>query len=448
MKNFILFSLFTTFLFSCESFEEEKTIIVQGKIENADVDSVFIIKENFKKGFALNNGEFKDTLKINKSSYFQFFAGREGTHIFLQPGDSLNISTDIFNFDKDLKFGGTSEKENNFLAHKHAEESEKIYSNPQAFFSVDQKLYKNRISKLRDNQLQLLESGDFSTKFKEFEKKNIEYQYYIMLAQFPMAHSYFTKNKVEMPKEFESELSEINLDNKEDFMSIPTYHDFVVSTHSEEIEKLENADAVEKYLSEIKTASIKDALLSEVLLYRINSGSPDSKRYNEYIQENAADEKLKNNAKEAFANIQKLLPGQPSPTFKYPDINGKNVSLKDLKGNLVYIDVWATWCGPCLAEIPSMKKLEGDYRDKKIKFVGMSIDPKKDKDKWKQMVKEKDLKGIQIFADNDWKSQFVKEYGILGIPRFILIDAEGNIINADAPRPSDPAIRTLFDEKL
>ncbi|MFA7448058.1 MAG: TlpA disulfide reductase family protein, partial [Weeksellaceae bacterium] len=186
----------------------------------------------------------------------------------------------------------------------------------------------------------------------------------------------------------------------------------------------------------------------ELLLYKISSASPEAERYNEFIQEYAKDKKLKEKASDSFDRIQKLLPGKPSPKFKYPDINGKKVSLDDLEGNLVYIDVWATWCGPCLAEIPSMKKLEEDYRDKKIKFVGMSIDPKKDFDKWKEMVKEKDLQGIQIFADKDWKSQFVQDYGIIGIPRFILIDAEGNIITADAPRPSDPQIRALFDERV
>ena len=64
------------------------------------------------------------------------------------------------------------------------------------------------------------------------------------------------------------------------------------------------------------------------------------------------------------------------------------------------------------------------------------------------MVKEKALKGIQIFADNDLKSEFVQEYGIKGIPRFILVDQNGNILNADAPRPSDPEIRILLDKNL
>src|SRR5690625_8026171 len=107
------------------------------------------------------------------------------------------------------------------------------------------------------------------------------------------------------------------------------------------------------------------------------------------------------------------------------------VSLDDLKGKLVYIDVWATWCAPCLAEVPHLKQLTEDYKDQNITIVSMSIDPESDHEKWKKMVNEKDLQGVQIFSDNDWNSQFVVDYGIRGIPRFILLDKEGYIISAD-----------------
>ncbi len=62
------------------------------------------------------------------------------------------------------------------------------------------------------------------------------------------------------------------------------------------------------------------------------------------------------------------------------------------------------------------------------------------------MVKEEELSGIQLFAPNDWSSDFVSDYGIMGIPRFILIDPEGNIVNANAPRPSSDELIDLFNE--
>ncbi|MEQ3690899.1 MAG: TlpA disulfide reductase family protein, partial [Flavobacterium sp.] len=119
-----------------------------------------------------------------------------------------------------------------------------------------------------------------------------------------------------------------------------------------------------------------------------------------------------------------------------------------LKGKYVYIDVWATWCGPCRAEIPHLKKTEEAYHDKNIEFVSISIDRAKDHDKWKKFVEDKELGGIQLFADNDWNSQFVKDYQINGIPRFILVGPNGEIVNADAPRPSSPELVKTLDSLL
>lgn len=144
----------------------------------------------------------------------------------------------------------------------------------------------------------------------------------------------------------------------------------------------------------------------------------------------------------------KKMVGKPSPTFNYENHAGGTSTLADFKGKYVYIDVWATWCGPCLAEIPHLKKVEADYHDKNIVFVSISIDAKKDHEKWKNMVNQKQLGGVQLFADNDWNSKFVTDYGIQGIPRFILIDPNGNVVEADASRPSSPDLRKKLDALL
>ena len=139
--------------------------------------------------------------------------------------------------------------------------------------------------------------------------------------------------------------------------------------------------------------------------------------------------------------------GKPSPKFEgYENFKGGTTSLDDLKGKYVYVDVWATWCGPCKREIPFLKEVEKTYHDKNIEFVSISIDKAKDHEAWKTMVTEKELGGVQLFADKDWNSDFVKEYQIKGIPRFILIDPQGNIVSPDAPRPSSKDLIALFDE--
>jgi thiol-disulfide isomerase/thioredoxin len=129
-----------------------------------------------------------------------------------------------------------------------------------------------------------------------------------------------------------------------------------------------------------------------------------------------------------------------SPVFNYKNFKGGKSSLEDFKGKFVYIDIWATWCGPCVREIPFLQKLEEKYQDKNIVFVSISIDKQNDIDKWKKMVKDKELGGVQLLADNDWNSNFIKAFGVKSIPRFILINPNGVVVKAVADRPSDPEL--------
>ena len=123
---------------------------------------------------------------------------------------------------------------------------------------------------------------------------------------------------------------------------------------------------------------------------------------------------------------KELKEGDQAPTFKYLDINGKEVSLSDLKGKYVYIDVWY--------ELPHLKELEKKMHGKKIVFVSISCD--KDKAAWEKMVKEQGLGGVQLHNGGD--REFMTAFGIRGIPRFILLDKEGKIVNPNMTRPSNP----------
>ena len=137
-----------------------------------------------------------------------------------------------------------------------------------------------------------------------------------------------------------------------------------------------------------------------------------------------------------------------SPSFDYENHKGGKTKLEDFRGKYVYIDVWATWCGPCRAEIPFLQKIETDYQDKNIEFVSVSIDVAKDHDKWSAFVNDKNLGGVQLIADKDWNSDFLISYGINGIPRFILIDPMGKVVKSNASRPSDPELRKELDKLL
>lgn len=141
--------------------------------------------------------------------------------------------------------------------------------------------------------------------------------------------------------------------------------------------------------------------------------------------------------------VSELKAGDVSPSFSYQDINGKTVTLENLKGKLVYIDVWATWCPPCRAELPALKQLEEKY-GKDMYFVSISCD--QDKSKWEAMVKEKGLKGVQLHIGTD--RSFMQAYTITGIPRFILLDEGGKIISCDMTRPSNPETAKTLESLL
>ena len=97
-------------------------------------------------------------------------------------------------------------------------------------------------------------------------------------------------------------------------------------------------------------------------------------------------------------------------------------------------------------EVPSLKKVEEQYHGKNIQFVSISVDNIKDRQKWSNLVNTKQLGGIQLLADMDFSSEFIKAYEIKEIPRFILIDSDGNIVNSNAPRPSETKLIDLFNK--
>ena len=177
------------------------------------------------------------------------------------------------------------------------------------------------------------------------------------------------------------------------------------------------------------------------------------------IQNNTFFDKLLDNYDQMHARIlqqrrteEKLKKGNKAPDFSnYENYNGNTSSLSDFKGKYVYIDIWATWCRPCIAQFPYLKKLEKEFQGKNISFVSISTDDdrrsngswEKARDKWITMVRKRNLSGYQLWAGKD-DARFSREYMITSIPRFILIDPEGNLIDSNAKSPADPALRELL----
>jgi thiol-disulfide isomerase/thioredoxin len=140
--------------------------------------------------------------------------------------------------------------------------------------------------------------------------------------------------------------------------------------------------------------------------------------------------------------------GHPVRDIVLHDLGGQEVHMNGYKGKVVLIDAWATWCGPCKAQIPFLKEIEEEYAgNPNVVFVGLSVDREQDSAKWKSMVKQFDLKGVQLI---DYSAHdFARPYGIMAVPRFMLLDRNGVWIEIRCPLPEDKQkFKTYIDKAL
>ena len=116
-------------------------------------------------------------------------------------------------------------------------------------------------------------------------------------------------------------------------------------------------------------------------------------------------------------------------------ISGSTVSMNALKGKVVVLDFWATWCGPCVAEMPNMKELYKQFHPKGVEFIGVSLDNPKEQgglDKLKTFVKEHEIAWPQYYQGKGWESEFSSSWGINSIPSMFVVDKEGNLASVEA----------------
>lgn len=177
------------------------------------------------------------------------------------------------------------------------------------------------------------------------------------------------------------------------------------------------------------SSTVRDPALRRKLLDRLIAEYPDHP-----------------SAKAAVASIAALdRVGKPFELGFDDVVSGKPVSIAGLKGKVVVVDFWATWCGPCVGEMPRMKKLYAEYKDKGVEFLGVSLDEGSEgREKVKTFVAKNEISWPQHCPGDGFDAALVTGLGIDSIPRLLLIDADGRLASLDARKD----LETLLPDYL
>ncbi|MBT0608731.1 TlpA family protein disulfide reductase [Aequorivita echinoideorum] len=440
-----------TLLFACAE-EKPEYAILNGTVENNTGETTFVRGYDFEKRMPISeNGTFSDTLHISKDGFYELYIGRERTGVYLEKGGTLTVTVDANEFDETLNYSGTLSSENNYLAAKFLWNEKNL--NFRELYSLDENAFKKQLerNKQQMDSIYKAKKVDNETFKKSLEEENV-YANAALVENYEEAYRYYSgSTDFKVSSEFYDDLKKINYTDTLAFRNSVAYQNLLETHYNRLISEEPKNNATNQTLALLKKVDAelpdgyaKDKIMNSYLQYGLSPNESLEETYTIYKNSNPNPGNLAK-ITERYTKLKQLTKGNPSPTFNFENHKGGTTSLESLSGKYVYIDVWATWCSPCLREIPYLKEVENEYKSKNIEFVSLSIDEEKDYDKWRGMVTENDLGGIQLMADNNWNSKFVQEYAILGIPRFILIDPQGIIVSADAPRPSDPQLKNMLD---
>ena len=187
-------------------------------------------------------------------------------------------------------------------------------------------------------------------------------------------------------------------------------------------------------LYNIKSEEVRNPYVLSILLSELKRGgyTEEVKGLMEDIELCSKTESTRQTALKLKEKYYPVCIGAMAPDFEMEDENGKMIKLSDFKGKVVFIDVWATWCGESVPGLPAFVELKKQYKNRDdIVFLTISDDGVKAKASWKNFLKEKKYSGIvPHLIMNKEKDHFTEDYCITDIPRYILIDKSGKIVNA------------------
>ena len=453
MRRFLLITV-CLFVFGCIAFAGEKNMKLTICLKNVPiVGRVEVRGANLKEEISLGEdktGEIE--IPLESGEYVSLKIGYARNTLYLEPGKDLTLTVvpdkdGVFPFMKncfDYQGENQNVKINRFLNENQLQFMNKID------YTLDEDAFLAKLEKFDKENSKLIKKQKFPKDYEEKELLRVKYLLYTPLVSYPIQH--FWKNGSEWtgmeqygetPK-VKAYIPKLFVDN-EQIWDISSYREYLkggigILGQSEFMANDKNKSVIEQlsYMAKhIKTPVILEDITHDLAMHYLEAteGKPLGE-IKVFYDRNVKNESYREELAKAEKMWSKFSKGAEvmSSDYKYQDITGKMVSLDDLKGKYIFIDVWATWCGPCKAELPALKELEKKFEGKNIYFVSISIDA--NKAAWIKMVQEDQLGGIQLHGGS--KAQILKDYMIKGIPRFILLDKEGKVIDKDMSRPSNP----------
>ena len=436
MKNFAIILSAVLFCISCSSAPQEAVLKV--KVNAPVAAEVVAVCHNDISVLPLDgDGCATFALKGSAMAFFRIFHGQESLLLYMEEGDNAALTFEGHDLKGTYVFEGEKAPAVKYL------NMVSLVALPDQDYALPFDEYKTRLDAKAVDAVKLLKANGLSSAgdFEENEEDRIRYSYAAPLIMYPMAHRIMTGNMEFQPGEDYYDVIESYVVEDERLACLDEYRAFVAEAmHVLDPEGRGMTSVYPKTVAQMKYAAdrLSDPVVKEIILHHIaaayvdNFGVKDISEMENIYHTYVRDTLLTSSFAKKYERWDLSRPGKRSPGFRAPDVDGKVHTLADFRGKYVYIDMWATWCGPCKREMPYLKALEEEFKDAEIVFVGLSVD--KDKAAWENMVRQGELTGVQLYLGTG--SRFQEGYRVEAIPRFILLDKEGVIISNDMSRPS------------
>ncbi|MEL6631138.1 MAG: TlpA disulfide reductase family protein [Bacteroidota bacterium] len=443
-------------------------VVIKGKIDNpagkkvaVRYDPIVLRGASVSTTADVNDkGEFSLKIETDKARFATFSHGRERSDIYLIPGDVLKITLDTEAFDETLAFKGKGESVaiNNYM------QMHFLKFEDDAYFEEYKKMTANEIPITDTRDWYLEQMGEQLSLLKQFSdsvalnqdfltKMNgrIHYQSMTQMLNIVSYKAYRLKvdmNEIEVPDNFYKFLAKVEVNNPA-MVGDPIYNRFLMSYS---YHKSGASPSVEGMADILQLG--RELYKGDVLTMFQASMIHDMLRYGDFFKAEEAYHNFKGANPEseyvatltdAYDKVAVLAPGKEAPGFTLVDEEGEEVSLSDYKGKVVYLDFWASWCGPCRGEMPYSKKLKAKFEGKDVVFLYVSID--NTKDAWLKGIEDMQIEGEHAFAPG-FQHEVPKSYGVEGIPAYFLINKDGTIANSRPARPSNDKIYGQIEEAL